>query len=311
MKTNFFYENFNIIKNHLRINWKLILFFGLFWVIITVALMGMTLISHVEGVKTPVIGIYDVNLKTGTSTVGDALISISQMLNWALFASPALVYYSIFTLILINRNFMKEINGGQISFWLTMPLSRKQILGSKILYIMLSNLIIFIPSWIIILIFSGISYDANKWFGYVFLYGLQFILFVFLLIVIYTLISICLIEKTMVANIINSLITFWMLVSWIILLIYDMNPTGYTGLEYIKYISLQSLIVIPLKFSISDIANEVIIPLDKNKILYLSEHKYLGFNKIAIAICTISIVFLTFSFGYLDLFLFKNKNLKI
>ncbi|WP_424526474.1 hypothetical protein [Spiroplasma endosymbiont of Glossina fuscipes fuscipes] len=81
MKGKISYENYNIIKNHLRINWKLILFFGLFWLIITISLLSITLISHTQGVKVPVIGNYDASIKEGTWTSGTTLISISQMLN--------------------------------------------------------------------------------------------------------------------------------------------------------------------------------------------------------------------------------------
>ncbi|WP_368486238.1 ABC transporter permease [Spiroplasma sp. DGKH1] len=311
MKKEFLHDNFNVIKNHFRLNWKLILFFVIFWLIITVALLAMTLMSHLNGVKVPVIGNFTAEIKTSGSSTGTTLVSISQMLNWALFAGPGIVFFSIFSLVLINKNFIKEVNGGQINFWLVLPLSRKQIASAKMFYIIIANIIVFVPSFIIILIFAGISYDAKQWFGYVFLYGIQFILFIALLIMLYTLISVWLVEKTMTINIINALIAFWILITWIILLIYDMNPTQFPGLEYIKYISLQSMVVVPLKFSSSKIGSETIIPIDSSHNLYLKAYQHLQFNKIAITICTILLPILATGFGYCGVYLFNRKDLKI
>ncbi|AGM25568.1 ABC transporter permease subunit [Spiroplasma chrysopicola] len=311
MKKKVFGENLNIIRNHLRLNWKLILFFGLFWLLITIILLSMTLISHVNGVKVPVIANISAEIRTQSSSSGDNLTSISNMLNWGLFGGPGISFFAIFSLVLINKSFLKELNNSQISFWLTLPLSKKQVLHGKISYILISNLIIFIPSYLIVLIFAGISYDANSWFGYVALYGLQFIIFIFLLITLYFLISNCLSDKTMVSNIINSLIIFWILVTWIISLIYDMNPETFKTLKYFQYVSLQSLIVIPIKFSQNDIAEKIVKQLPDGNTLTLVINKHLSFNNIAISVCTVMTPIMTVGLVWINILLFKNKNLNL
>ncbi|AGM26574.1 hypothetical protein SSYRP_v1c09870 [Spiroplasma syrphidicola EA-1] len=271
----------------------------------------MTLVSHIDGVKVPVIGNITAEIKKANFTSGDNLISISNMLNWGLFSGAGIAFFAIFSLVLINKNFLKEVNNGQISFWLTLPLSKKQVLQAKISYTMLSNLIIFIPSYLIILIFAGISYDAKQWFGYVTLYGIQFILFIFLLIILYFFISTFLTDKTMVANIINSLIIFWILVTWVISLFYDMAPDHFKELKYAQYVSLQSLIVIPLKFSQTDISETIVKNLGSGKTLTLEIYQHSSFNNIAISSCTIGIPIITFGLDWLNIKLFKIKDLNL
>ncbi|AXK51806.1 hypothetical protein [Spiroplasma alleghenense] len=273
MKDNIFAGNNKIVMAHLKVNWKIILFFSLFWLFIAVSLMTAVLVPFDKNMTSAFIRPTQIERQIGNSTYGGLKPTVSQMLNFALFGAPGIVFFIIVLMTMAGRIFSKEINGGQINIWMTSAVSRTQIFYSKFMFIIFSVFIIFIPNFLVILIVSAISVDANQYFGNVLLYGVQFFIFITFMAALVSLVVFYLAEKGPLPFIVISLIALYILVTWIITLISDLgNDLTPKWMSYVKYYSIQSLLVNPLNFDywIQDpLAEQIIV---KGERTYIIQH---------------------------------------
>ncbi|AXK51808.1 hypothetical protein [Spiroplasma alleghenense] len=251
MKKNIFSENNKIVMTHLRIHWKIILFFAIFWFLVGMSLMINVLQPFDENMKFAYIGPTQILRETANGSWGTTKPVVSQMLNFATFGAPGIIFFIIVLMTLNGRVFSKEINGGQINIWMTSAVSRTQIFYSKFMFIIFSVFIIFAPNFLFLLIISATTNDASKYFSSVILYGVQFFIFLVFISAVVTFIVFSLADKGPLPFIIVSLIALYILVTWVITLV-DGALEGYekTWMSYVKYFSLQSLIANPLNFSL-------------------------------------------------------------
>ena len=101
MNKDIFKQNNNIVLAHLKIlkiNWKIILFFLFFGLLITIALLSRTLVSPMKGFNiVPTIANYSTNHQIGILTYGGEITSVSKLLKWHY--SKALELFSLVSLL--------------------------------------------------------------------------------------------------------------------------------------------------------------------------------------------------------------------
>ncbi|WP_338969633.1 hypothetical protein [Spiroplasma endosymbiont of Labia minor] len=180
---------------------------------------------------------------SSTSTSGRFFTNLTSIFNYVIMGVPTMIYFSIVILFFINKTLFKEINNGQFTIWATSPVSRTQILLSKFSFIILSNALIFAPTFIISLVCSGFALDANENFKYVLLNGFLFFIFLCFLTSLYFFLAIILVNKPVIVNLILSILLFYITTTWILTLMKDLLYWTNFAKEswFIKYISIQSL----------------------------------------------------------------------
>lgn len=109
---------------------------------------------------------------------GSGGIGAMAYLNVSFFGIPGLILIVTFSLILNHILISKEIDKGYLASWLTMPMSRKSILNSKLFVLIFSILILYLAAFIIQLIIFPIRFQDFKLqeFGYLVLYNVGLIL---------------------------------------------------------------------------------------------------------------------------------------
>ncbi|AHI54312.1 hypothetical protein SSABA_v1c09130 [Spiroplasma sabaudiense Ar-1343] len=253
MEKNVFVQNNRIVFTHLKIHWKLVLFFAICWFLFTVSLMVPTVFPFTEfGYNRPFIQVLHILSETqhenGSSGSGSSPMTISQVLNSSLFGPPAIIFFTVVIMTFAHLSFTKEIGHNQIGVWMTLSLSRTQIFVSKLLFILFTCFAIFMPSFLVIIIISATAYDANQFMGLVLLYGLIFFIFILALVGIYTLFFIIFSDKPALALIIISMISVYIIVTSVINLFASVAYEPAKWMLNFKYFSIQSLIVSPLNF---------------------------------------------------------------
>ncbi|WP_338972217.1 hypothetical protein [Spiroplasma endosymbiont of Panorpa germanica] len=249
MQKNILFQNNRVVFTHLKIHWKLVLFFAIFWTLFTVAIMLPTAFPNTFlGYDRPFIQKVEISYTQGSGMGWSLPMSISQMLNSAVFGTPAIIFFTIVIMTFAHLSFTKEIGQSQIGIWMTLSLSRTQIFVSKLLFILFVCFAIFAPSLFVVIIFSAMAYDASAFMGLVILYALIFFIFICAMVGLYTLLFIVFSDKPVLALIIISLISGYIIATTMINLIAEMSYAPPKWMSNFKYFSIQSLIVSPLSF---------------------------------------------------------------
>ncbi|ATG97732.1 ABC transporter permease subunit [Mesoplasma lactucae] len=246
-----------VIRYELLNYWKYILFFGIAWLLVTAILVPV-----MSGFGPEEFGPFKkadympsiANISLAISKKGENIGNSSEVVNgigdvmtWIFFVGPAAVFFSAFAIVLINKSINTQVKNGEMTTWLSMPLTRRKIMSGKIATILISQLIVFVPSFIIILIIGGVSHHTSEEFWNLFLYGIQFILFIFALSMLYSLISIALVEKTTIAIMTNSIIATYILVVYIMTMIYQQGNVQ--SLKFAQYITPMSFVINTLQYN--------------------------------------------------------------
>ncbi|PPE05903.1 ABC transporter permease [Williamsoniiplasma lucivorax] len=246
MKKSFNVKRAKVLSTHFKIYWKLLLFFLIFWTILSLILVVVPISIGKFGQQIALIGTGILEDASESSHGSGPLMSISNFLRNGLFGGPGVVFFSIFLLTLISIVFNKEIHRGQVSSWLTSQASRNQIFMSKIGFIFILITIVFIPSFLIAIITSSTAYDAEQHLGGVVMDGFLFLLFIYFIGIVFICINLWLSEKSFLAIIITSIIVFYIFVTWLMTMIYDLS--GFEFLKNAKYFSPLSLTPSSLAF---------------------------------------------------------------
>ncbi|AHI53752.1 hypothetical protein SSABA_v1c03430 [Spiroplasma sabaudiense Ar-1343] len=310
-------ENIKIILAHIKIHWKILTFFIVMWFLATLGQLmstvnfdsridfGHTFISNASLVSKFTYPDGQTGMARGN------LSAVGEMLNFALFGPAGVIFFAIVVVALINTTFSKEVARGQISIWTTLTLSRTQIFISKFSFVFISTLIIFAPSFIVIVGFSAAAYDANLYIGWVFMYALQFLLFIFMIIAIFTTLAIVFLDHSTIGLIIMGLIIGFMLVTWIINFIAAAIPEGLQKWMYaVKYFSIQSLLPSPLEFSNSEVKEAITIN-RPNSVLEIKLFKQNLDNLIFLIITPFITAGVGIGLAFLNNHLFKQKDFMI
>ncbi|AGY41331.1 hypothetical protein mflW37_2640 [Mesoplasma florum W37] len=250
-------SGFQIIKTHLKSNWKLILFLFL------IALAGSILVLWIfllGDAGRRYIAPWSLTVTssgpwgTGTSLSGG--MGLQYPISSILLSTGCVSIFSILSLILIFITFNKEVKSTQISIWLTSPVSKKNIMLFKFLFVILTLFLIYLPMFFSIIIFASLSYDADKYFINVFAQLIYFFVFVILISAVFSLILTTLSDKVTLAIILCVAILVWMFLTSIIIsfshitkarqediegTIVIVYTRPYKWLENFKYIAPQTL----------------------------------------------------------------------
>ncbi|WP_338984400.1 ABC transporter permease subunit [Spiroplasma endosymbiont of Diplazon laetatorius] len=313
-KINFNVKN-KLIWNHLSINKAMIIFFTVFYFLVTLALLSMGLIKYYDFVKFPYIAPTSIHaeIDNGHGSHGSYGIiswSIYSSLSTAIYSVPGITIFLIANIYLINKIIIKELNEGQISIWMSFSFSRFKVIFSKILTIFIINLIIFSFSFILIIIFSSFAQDSKQYIGFVFMYSLQFITFIILLVSILIIFSILFNQKSVLLNVVFGLFIFWILSTWILNLVYDLSDGTIKMLKYVKFISPQSLLLPVMNFGSENV--NLIEEYEYGK--YKVTIKQATLKEVLWAIKSTVLILLMISIvviNYFSIRIFKNKDIKI
>ncbi|AKU80085.1 hypothetical protein [Spiroplasma turonicum] len=242
--------NFNIknkfINSFLFLNKSFIIFFSIILFLFTFPTLLLTLITHISYSKFPYIA-------PTTTTVGntsDTPFSVYDVLNYITYSTPSIILFIIANMVVINKNIIKDINEGYISFWLTIKSTRKDLFLSKIISIYLYNLFIFMPSFLILLLFSAISADAKNYFASFLYQSLQFMILIFLISSIMLVTSIYVTDKVFLYNIIFGIVSIYIVSVWVLYIIDIFMDHQIKVLNYAKYFLPQYFIFYILEFDI-------------------------------------------------------------
>ncbi|WP_342218649.1 ABC transporter permease subunit [Spiroplasma endosymbiont of Amphimallon solstitiale] len=172
--------------------------------------------------------------------------------NFVFFGIPGLILIFSFSLILNHILVSKEIDKGYLASWLTMPMSRKTILNSKLFVLLSSILILYGSAFVFQLIIFPIRFQDFKLqeFGYLVLYNLGLILLALLWASInWTFISYF--NKSVISLSVATGISTVFILFQIMTLFSSIPEVEY--LKYFKYMTIASLLNSPFKFG--DIPN--------------------------------------------------------
>ncbi|ARU91061.1 hypothetical protein SCLARK_00304 [Spiroplasma clarkii] len=196
---------FNVIASHFKIHWRLILTFSIIWTVFMLTMLLLPLLSKGFSIGNGVLWERQTTEDSGSHGRNLAMTSIS-LLHSFLFNGLGIVFYGLTAVIFINKILLKELHTGQISLWLTQPISKAKILISKILFLILVLTITYFPAYLIMIIISSQAVDVKELILNVILGGLQIYIFIIMLALIFVTISLLLSEKAIVANAIFTIL---------------------------------------------------------------------------------------------------------
>lgn len=172
------------------------------------------------------------------------------------FFIPSMILLPIFSLILVNKLLLKEINKGYFGSWLTISMSRKTILNSKLFVILSSILVLNISILLIqLILFSSIFKDFNSQMVlYLFGYFLSLIFFSILFTSITWFISCYFCDKqslsiSLISGILTIFFVFYIISNYISLI------PSLENLKFFKYFTITSFLK-PIIFSAPDSNNQ-------------------------------------------------------
>ncbi|WP_338983149.1 ABC transporter permease subunit [Spiroplasma endosymbiont of Othius punctulatus] len=251
MSNDFYKKIGKSIKYHQKINWVLTLCFGLIWLLLTILVtQGMNIGGRSGLFIAPNLTLDGDGKKYLNNGMGESISYI-----WGIFG---FIFFSIITLILVFNTFLKEMRTGQITLWMTLGMSKTSILLSKIFNIFSILIIVFIPSWLFVVVIGSTANDANLYIGHIIASGFLFIFFNLFISTIYVLIGMIFINQSGLFLSIALFITLFILATSIINFIWIMvsysehgtakDQPFYSWMKYVKYFSIQSLYVQILQF---------------------------------------------------------------
>lgn len=240
-KVSSFMQNKNIVLTYFKINKKLITFFLIFWTAIvggtffltTIGIGGVVIANNSPGSDLTVDG----GGHSSSSGGGFALTSIySVVLN-----SVGILFYGIISIIFVNKIVIKEVSTTQISMWLTQPISRTQVVMSKLSFILLLITIMYLPTLAIMLSFASQAYDARELFKNVVIMGVQYYLYIILIAILIFVLSLLLVESGTLFTTISALVLIYLaIVGFLGFVIFDMNNEKLKAISFIpKYLGPQ------------------------------------------------------------------------
>lgn len=182
----------------------------------------------------------------GHGSSGSGGIGAMAYLNVSFFGIPGLILIVTFSLILNHILISKEIDKGYLASWLTMPMSRKTILNSKLFVLISSILILYFSAFIIQLIIFSIKFQDFKIqeFGYLVLYNFGLILLALL----WSSINWAFIDgfnKSVIASVAAGVSVVFIVCKTVVL--FSVIP-GSENLKYFKYFTIASLFNSPFVF---------------------------------------------------------------
>ncbi|WP_031542023.1 ABC transporter permease [Mesoplasma photuris] len=243
MKTiNSFEKKNQIIKTHLKSNWKYILFLTLFW---TVMALASTMIINLGNLELYIAPSSHVTMGGGHS----GAMALEEVTGMILHSVPAMVFFGGAMISLIIIVISKEVKSGKISFWMTTSLSRTNILIYKALFIWIVISVVYFVSEIPVIGYFSSAGDASQNIGYLFAEMIYFWIFLTVLLSVFILIFLLFINKDLLPILICSGILFYMIVTYALILMSNMLPDIFGWAENLKYVAIQSLFLELLNFT--------------------------------------------------------------
>ncbi|WP_339034931.1 ABC transporter permease subunit [Spiroplasma endosymbiont of Cantharis rufa] len=305
----------NTITSHLRIHWKLITFITIFWSLINFGLLCLPFMSERFSIAYGSL-IKNTSNSQGLSGSGSMEMIPLEMIYNILFKNLGWVIYGMIIIIFINKILLKEISSTQISLWLTQPISKAQIILAKYLTLILIITFLYLPAFVILISIASFGHDSKVALSNVTLGGLQTYFFLLMLASIFFIVALLLIERTMLFNIIGSLILTYFTLIGLLELITLISVSENEALKIIiNYIGLQVFIsnVLPPDFDKEPVSYLVYETIEngENIKIFIETPALKDINIILYCISTILMNGLLLTFGWLSTYLFKNISFNI
>ncbi|WP_339022897.1 ABC transporter permease subunit [Spiroplasma endosymbiont of Crioceris asparagi] len=312
---------FKIHKFEFKRSWILLLFFTIIYFLIT-ALFILQITNYTFKTVNSITKISFLNpyvkLKGSDHGFFYGMEDNGYAFRNILLNAPAIVLFLIFSQIMINKVLLVEINHGEIYTWLTLPINRKKIILGKMSSIFLMNIIIFLPSFlygVLMTCFYGVS---SEW-ARMLLFYLEFLVFIFLMISIFIIVSLALSNNSFLTNFICSIITTWIILSFAMTQVYEAQKSAnnevhgfIANFKYIKYFSFQSLIISTIDYDneiLTKTINQTYLPNGKLKHYYVLTYVLIKkVNWKLLIPFTLLTTLITFINSFINIKLFKTKN---
>ncbi|WP_339022524.1 ABC transporter permease subunit [Spiroplasma endosymbiont of Crioceris asparagi] len=144
--------NWSFFKSQFKLNLnRAIVFMVLFFIINVIAIFISGTLNYDNNISSVVD--YGYNVKGESQNVSSyrgEINGASKILNWTSTGAFAFFILAIFMFTSTTQLFVKEVRRGYIGSWLSLPLSRKMILLNKVLVIIVQELIIILPSFLLL-----------------------------------------------------------------------------------------------------------------------------------------------------------------
>ncbi|AKX34636.1 hypothetical protein SLITO_v1c10250 [Spiroplasma litorale] len=304
--------NKKLIKNMLYINKNMTMFFSVLYLLTIVPLIGFLFINNYDFDSGFFIAPTSINYEKFTGgNFGSTKMSIYSITHYVAYEGPGQIIFLIANIVFVNKIIIKELNDGQMTMWLTFKTSRKNIILSKILSIVINNLIIFAPSFIILLVFSTLSMDASQNLGLMFYQSIQFIVINLLLLSIILFFSILFNEKNTLLNIVFALIGLYILIGWVLNIVDEFMGGEIKLLSYVKYFQIQYLVFMVMNFDYNQTELLKDFEWNNNGVVSILQSKNHNINWYLSTIFPMILLLLIFGLIYLSINKFNNKDIKI
>ncbi|WP_031542978.1 ABC transporter permease [Mesoplasma photuris] len=255
------FKKTRVLITHLKLQYKLILFFMLIFSVITAILIYINSsdqLVHYIAPTNMTIGITN-NQGTIIDFQNIVLKGFSSVIT-LLFGGIGIIFFSIQSVIFSFLNFNREVKNKQISLWVISGINRKTLFLNKMIYTWLIIIFVFLPSFLVIVIYSSFANDANQTIGNVFADCLLFVLINIFIASIINFLSIKTKENTTTFFIIAGLFIGYLIISYFLISEYESvygkvfpidveNHSTYTYyFGFLKYFSIFELYKPTLEF---------------------------------------------------------------
>lgn len=246
---------------------------------------------------------YDLDTQSGFRSSSQSKMGAWSVAPIVMFGLVGWLTISVFAITLVIKTMHSEINNGNISSWLTLPMSRTTILLTKYLFFIVSVLMIVSFNFIIELIITKATYTDFSGKNALALFELnlgQLLLF-FLVISIAAFFAIVL-DKTSVYLLVVTAVFLWFFIfSTMNYLNFMMDTNKYA---FAKYLTIYSLTDLTTKFSGTTNLGNGVSHVSDNVTSINSDNANTAWKFILLALFTCG-----FSSG--TWYFFKNKNLNV
>lgn len=242
---DYFLSSKKIIKSHLSLHWKLLLFFIVSWFLLVTCFC--IFYRTANGRKF----IAESSFEFIYTEPGKAERYPRNHLGFGMLVSMFIVeligipIFTTFSIAFVFLVISYEIKSGRLIHWMVSSFSKANIILSKIFFIIIALLMIYAPGFIITF-FTFISFPDWKEYIWNFIsISVSFIGFIFILTCVFILITLLLSSRGYIDLIISSLLLIYILATGLMKV---MNETTDSMFPFIQYISPSSIVYNSLCF---------------------------------------------------------------
>lgn len=304
-KNSFFVGNIRIIKVLLKQKKFLLLFLTILFFLISIVTF---IISFIQSKKYA----FPLFFAPLTFETEDIIFVSIYLVPSIIFSFLLVQVFAVLSFFLSNIFIIKQINQKTYNFWAMVPLSRLENINSRIFAILIFNIFLFFPSFILSIIFSSFCY--NNYVFDVFLQGINFFILTSFISIVFVTISVLFINNSKISLLLKIIILVWIFLFnfiWNILKLMELNEINNNKLlqiiyYFFKYFRLNMLLINTLDFSNADEPVSLTFG-DYN--IFLQIHKEI--NSVYYIVSNLLMVIFSVALTFLSNFVFLRKDLNI